>query len=109
MPIGEAFFKHLKPRRVPALVRRALRNLDSGQYAVPASYQVLLKFPAEELKNMQRRPMKVMLPENRLMHKFYMRHPEVRCAEARTGREIQTIHVSNERKDAPERIILSAC
>eukprot|EP00200_Dunaliella_tertiolecta_P001533 CAMPEP_0202351630 /NCGR_PEP_ID=MMETSP1126-20121109/8186_1 /ASSEMBLY_ACC=CAM_ASM_000457 /TAXON_ID=3047 /ORGANISM="Dunaliella tertiolecta, Strain CCMP1320" /LENGTH=113 /DNA_ID=CAMNT_0048943761 /DNA_START=251 /DNA_END=592 /DNA_ORIENTATION=+ len=27
---------------------------------------------------MQRRPMKVMLPENRLMHKFYMRHPEAR-------------------------------
>ncbi|KAF5831052.1 hypothetical protein DUNSADRAFT_13663 [Dunaliella salina] len=78
MPVGEAFFKHLKPRRAPALVHRALRNLDSGQYAVPASYQVLLRFPAEELKNKQRKPMKALLPENHLMHKFYIRHPEAR-------------------------------
>lgn len=38
---GEAYFKHIKPRKLPALLQRLLTELDSGQYQVPKAFGVL--------------------------------------------------------------------
>jgi len=75
---GSAFFRHIKHRRAPALINRSLRALDSGQFAVPLTYHIMFRFPAEEVKNAQSMPLKLRLPEERLMLKFYNQHPEAK-------------------------------
>ncbi len=39
--VGEAIFKHIARRRAPSLFKKMMRSLDSGEYHVPKSFQVM--------------------------------------------------------------------
>jgi hypothetical protein len=41
--VADAFFKHIRSRKPPSLFSKMMRSLDSGQYHVPKSFQVLAR------------------------------------------------------------------
>ena len=72
------FFAHVKRRRPTALVHKFLRDLESGIFETPRSFDVLSQYRTEELKLTKAgQRLRVSFPENPLIHAFIKRYPQV--------------------------------
>lgn len=67
-----------KPLRQRSLVTKLMRDLDSGQFKVPASYDILSRYRTEQLCLDGKFALKVSLPEKPLVREFLRRYPEAR-------------------------------
>ncbi len=73
------FFGHVKRKRPPALVYKFLRDLESGLFETPRSFDVLARYRTEELKlNKSGSALRVSYPENPLILAFCKKYPQVR-------------------------------
>ena len=73
------FFSHVKRRRPAALATKFLRDLESGLFETPKSFDVLAKFRTEELKlDKAGQRLRVAFPESPLILAFCKRYPQVR-------------------------------
>ena len=72
------FFSHVKRRRPAALATKFLRDLESGLFETPKSFDVLAKFRTEELKlDKAGQRLRVAFPESPLILAFCKRYPQV--------------------------------
>eukprot|EP00798_Chlamydomonas_sp_ICE-L_P017201 gene17201-23521_t len=80
------FFKFVVKKRQPAFVKRFLRELESGAYQVPRSFDVLARYNTEELKlDTRSQRLKLAFPEDRLMKDFMKRYLEAKLQPIELG------------------------
>ncbi|GAX83007.1 hypothetical protein CEUSTIGMA_g10434.t1 [Chlamydomonas eustigma] len=74
-----AFFCHIRRKRSSALVYKYLRNLESGVFHIPKSFDLFSKYRTEELKlNHTGDTLCVAFPENALILAFYRKYPQIK-------------------------------
>ena len=74
---SKEFFRHLKPGRQPAFLRRFLRDVESGYFEFPKCVDIPSRYRTEELKLVHPKPLPVFFPEHELMGDLYKQYPEV--------------------------------
>lgn len=76
--MSSPFFKEVKRKRPAALVTKFLRDLESGIYNTPKSFDVLSKFRTEELKlDKSGQSLRVTYHESPLILAFCRVYPQV--------------------------------
>jgi len=76
--MSSPFFKELKRKRPQALVTKFLRDLESGVFQTPRSFDVLSKFRTEELKlDKAGQRLRVAYHESPLIQSFCRKYPQV--------------------------------
>ena len=76
--MSSPFFKEVKRKRPAALVTKFLRDLESGVFQTPKSFDVLSNFRTEELKlNKAGQSLRVAYHESPLILAFCRKYPQV--------------------------------
>ncbi|MEW5299420.1 MAG: hypothetical protein WDW38_004562 [Sanguina aurantia] len=75
---ANVFSVFLKPKREPGLLSKYMRDIESGCFEVPRSFDILRRYETEELKLRHSKALELRFPENTLMKEFYVQHPEAK-------------------------------
>jgi len=76
---SKRFFDVVRKRREPGLLLKFMRELDSGLYETPKSFNVLAGYRTEELKLQKGISlMRLSFPESDLIREFYKKYPEAK-------------------------------